>query len=79
MRDPAWITEAFRWCVEVLRVAAAHLGITYEAINIYLFVIIWPLLSVASVVLHVRQWRELRRWRAAFPGTEPGPGGRHRR
>jgi hypothetical protein len=72
MRDPVWITESFRWCVDVLRVAAAHLGITYEAINIYLFVIVWPLLSVASVVLHVRQWRELRRWRAASSRAEPG-------
>jgi hypothetical protein len=49
-------------------VAAAHLGITYEAINIYVFVIIWPLLSVASVLLHVRQWRELRRWRRGASG-----------
>lgn len=68
MRDPVWITESFRWCVDVLRVAAAHLGITYEAINIYLFVIIWPLLSMASVVLHVRQWHELRRWRRGASG-----------
>ena len=68
MRDPLWITETFRWCVEVLRVAAAHLGITYEAINIYGFVIIWPLLSVASVLLHVRQRRELRRWRRGASG-----------
>ena len=68
MRDPLWITETFRWCVEVLRVAAAHLGITYAAINIYVFIIIWPLLSVASVLLHVRQWRELRRWRRGASG-----------
>ena len=68
MRDPLWITETFRWCVEVLRVAAAHLGITYEAINIYVFVIIWPLLSAASVLWHVRQWRELRRWRRGASG-----------
>ena len=66
MRDPLWITETFRWCVEGLRVAAAHLGITYEAINIYVFVISWPLLSVASVLLYLRFRRAVRTLEASL-------------
>ena len=51
-----------------LRWAGARLGITYEAINIYLFVIIWPLLSVASLVGHWWQWRRNRELRRRLEG-----------
>lgn len=59
--DPAWITESFYGCVALLRWAAAKLHISYEAINIYLFVILWPLLTVASLIGHWWQWRRARR------------------
>lgn len=69
--DPEWITASFKWCVMALRWAGARLGITYEAINIYLFVIIWPLLTVASLIGHWWQWRRNRALRRRLEGLGP--------
>ena len=48
-----WIDVTFDWCVALLYQAADLLGITYEEINVWLFVIIGPLLLVSSVALNV--------------------------
>ena len=47
-----WI---FDWCVWFLIVVAPYLGLTYEEINIYLFIIIQPGLIVLFMVLW---WKE---------------------
>jgi len=44
------INEVFYWCVNFLRVWAAKLNMTYEEINIWIFCIIWPVLSVLAIV-----------------------------
>ena len=41
-----WIDMVFDFCVKLLIDAARFLGITYEEINVWLFVVIWPLLSL---------------------------------
>jgi hypothetical protein len=41
-----WIDGLFKLCVIVLVDLAEILGISYEAINIYIFVIIWPCLTL---------------------------------
>ena len=41
-----WIDAVFDYCVKLLIDAASFLGITYEEINVWLFVVIWPLLSL---------------------------------
>ena len=41
-----WIDVVFDFCVKLLFDAARFLGITYEEINVWLFVVIWPLLSL---------------------------------
>ena len=41
-----WIDLTFNWCVIILAWVASQLGITYEEINVYLFCIIWPLLTL---------------------------------
>jgi len=41
-----WIDAVFDFCVILLVDAAKILGITYEEINVWLFVVIWPLLSL---------------------------------
>ena len=41
-----WIDLVFDYCVKLLIDAASFLGITYEEINVWLFVVIWPLLSL---------------------------------
>ncbi len=50
--DPQWIQSLFQWCVFVLRETAKLLGISYEAINVWLFVFILPGSLISSVVLN---------------------------
>jgi len=41
-----WIDETFNFCVRLLYDLGSLLGITYEEINVWLFVIIWPIASL---------------------------------
>ena len=41
-----WIDIVFNVCVKILHDIAAVLGITYEEINVWLFCIIWPILTL---------------------------------
>ena len=41
-----WIDIVFNFCVILLVDLANILGITYEEINVWIFCIIWPLLSL---------------------------------
>ncbi len=41
-----WIDLVYDFCVMLLIDSARFLGITYEEINVWLFVVIWPLLSL---------------------------------
>tara|TARA_B110000008_G_C16739203_1_gene471914 strand:+ start:68 stop:259 length:192 start_codon:yes stop_codon:yes gene_type:complete len=54
-----WIDLVYNICVMLLIDSARYLGITYEEINVWLFVVIWPLLSLvlfAEVIrLRVKQ------------------------
>ena len=49
-----WIDTIFRICVYMLVDLANLIGISYEAINIWIFVIIQPLLIIIFFVL----WRK---------------------
>jgi hypothetical protein len=40
----------FDWCVEILVYFAGVFGITYKEINVWVFVIIWPLVTLALVI-----------------------------
>ena len=41
-----WIDNTFNFCVILLYNIGSLLGITYEEINVWLFVVIWPLISL---------------------------------
>lgn len=41
-----WIDIVFDFCVRLLVDAARFLGITYEEINVWLFVVIWPIINL---------------------------------
>ena len=41
-----WIDRTFNFCVRLLYDIGGVLGITYEEINVWLFVIIWPIASL---------------------------------
>jgi len=47
----------FDWCVNVLVYWAGILGITYKEINVWVFVIIWPIVTLilAGIILVQRQ------------------------
>jgi len=58
------INFIFHGSVEALIVLARLLGMTYEEINVWLFVIAWPVLTLLlmyAVFVLVRQNRQLRR------------------
>ena len=41
-----WIDTIFNFCVRLLYDMANILGISYEEINVWLFCVIWPFLSL---------------------------------
>ena len=50
-----WIDQTFDFCVKLLIDIANMMGITYEEINVWLFVVIWPLLSLVLFAEVIRQ------------------------
>ncbi len=47
-----WIDVTFDWCVNFLYKVASLLGLSYEEINIWLFVIIGPISLLVSILLN---------------------------
>jgi len=45
-----WIDTIFRMCVVSLVDLAGLLGVSYEEINIWIFVIIWPALTIFGII-----------------------------
>ena len=45
-----WIDTIFRMCVVLLVDLADLLGVSYEEINIWIFVIIWPVLTIFGII-----------------------------
>ena len=50
------IDAIFNGCVLLLLFLADQLGVSYEAINVWIFVIIWPVITLALMATVVRQW-----------------------
>ena len=48
-----WIDVTFNWCVRLLYEVAGWLGITYEEINVWLFVVIVPIAFILSLTLNM--------------------------
>jgi hypothetical protein len=55
------IDAIFDKCVELLVFLANQLGMTYEAINVWVFVIIWPIFTLALIALVILQQLKIRR------------------
>ena len=51
----------FDWCVQVLVYFAGVFGITYKEINVWVFVIIWPIISIGLIALVILQQVRIRR------------------
>ena len=51
----------FDWCVELLIYFAGVFGITYKEINVWVFVIIWPIFTLALIAIVIIQQVRIRR------------------
>ena len=49
--------QLFKWCVETLEFYAARWGMTYEELNIWIFVIIEPIIFFLMLIIILAQWR----------------------
>ena len=54
------INDFFNWCVLVLEIIAEYIGISYELINILIFVILQPLLILIFFYLWRRERHKLK-------------------
>ena len=54
------INDFFNWCVLVLEIMAEYIGISYELINILIFVIFQPLLILIFFYLLLRDRHKYR-------------------
>lgn len=59
------INSTFYLCVKLLQDLAAYLGTTYEAVNVWIFVVGYPIVLGASVLLNMfllgRAWSKIGR------------------
>jgi len=54
------MNKVFYWCVDILELYAKKLGITYEAINVWIFCIIEPIVFLLMLAIILRQASRLR-------------------
>jgi hypothetical protein len=54
--------QIFDWCVNVLIYWANIFGITYKEINVWVFVIIWPIMTIGLVAIIVRQRQRIQQF-----------------
>jgi len=55
-----WIDIIFRWCVVLLVDVAELLGISYEALNVYLFVFVFPIALLCSGLMNIYLFKRFR-------------------
>ena len=60
------MNKIFQWCVDILVSFAAKLHISYEAINIWIFVIIEPIVFFILLAIIYKQWSTIRVLRQAL-------------
>jgi hypothetical protein len=53
----------FDWCVALLIYLAGVFGITYKAINVWIFVVIWPIFTLVLITLVIIQQAHIRKLR----------------
>jgi len=60
-------------CVQILVHAAGLLGISYKAINLWVFVIIWPIFTLALMGVVIAQHVRIRRLRKKMEQIQERP------
>lgn len=51
--------QIFDWCVNGLVYWAGVFGITYKEINVWVFVILWPMMTIALIAVIMAQHRKI--------------------
>jgi len=49
----------FSQCVRLLEWAARKLGTTYNAINVWIFCVIWPAITIGLIIAVIVLWRKV--------------------
>lgn len=60
----------FNLCVKILLVLADLFGTSYKAVNVWIFVILWPAFTVLLVAVVCLQRRRIRRLRSQLCNRE---------
>jgi len=55
------MNQLFNVCVEILRWGAKHLKMTYEELNIWVFVVIHPAITIVAIGAAIYYWRKSKR------------------
>jgi hypothetical protein len=66
----AWVDTIFDWCVILLADLAKLAGVTYEEINIWIFLVIWPLVTLMLIVWNAALSLKYRKLKLSL-GDEP--------
>ena len=56
--------DVFDWCVNVMIVSAKHLHLTYKELNVWLFVIIHPIITLTLAIVglyYMKKYYKLKR------------------
>ncbi len=56
-----WVDGVFDWCVDLLLSTAVKLGVSYNAINVWVFCVIWPVFTLFLITVVLRQRAQIRR------------------
>ena len=59
----AWIDTIFDWAVIALYQVTGLMGITYEEINVWIFCVAWPVVTLVLVYVALSLFRQNRRLR----------------
>lgn len=54
------MNQIFDWCVDLLYWMAGVTGLTYEEVNVLLFVFIHPLITLILIMLLISKQREIK-------------------
>ena len=60
-----WIDLVFDWCVTALVRLGEAVGLSYEEINVWLFVIAWPVVTLVMAWVIWRQGASIQRLKRA--------------
>ena len=63
-----WIDILFNWAVRALYDVAGLLNITYEEINVWGFLVLWPALTLFLIASVIQLWRRNSRLRLKLHG-----------